>query len=47
MYAKWTSILILLDPSKAFDSVDHNTLLRKISHQGASPLVYNWFYVPI
>ena len=46
----WTlktfSILILLDLSKAFDSMDHYILLRKISHLGASPLVYivySWF----
>lgn len=40
------SILILLDLSKAFDSMDHYILLRKISHLGASPLVhivYSWF----
>ena len=42
MDAKEISILILLDLSKAFDSVHHNILLRKISHLGASPLGYSW-----
>ena len=35
--------LVLLDLSKAFDSVDHLKLFHKLSMVGASPAVINWF----
>ena len=41
--AKEISMLILLDLSKAFESVDHNILLPKNSRLGSFPLVYSWF----
>ena len=35
--------LVLLDLSKAFDSIDHARLLHKLSIVGASPSTVNWF----
>ena len=35
--------LTLSDLSKAFDSLNHNKLLVKLSSVGASPHVLNWF----
>ena len=35
--------LVLLDLSKAFDSIDHTRLLHKLSIVGASPSTVNWF----
>ncbi|CAB3997103.1 Hypothetical predicted protein [Paramuricea clavata] len=40
---KSVTALILLDLSKAFDSVYHPTLLNKLRHIGASPEVVKWF----
>ena len=34
---------VLLDMSKAFDSVDHQILLRKLQDAGASTSVLQWF----
>ena len=35
--------VIFLDFEKAFDSVDHNILLTKLSRYGISGNLYNWF----
>ena len=49
MYLKqWTKsrlprALVLLDLWKVFDSIDHATLLHKLSIVGASPSIVNWF----
>ena len=40
---KQLSIVILLDMSKAFDSVDHNMLLQRILNLGVSSAVHKWF----
>ena len=37
------SALILLDLSKAFDSINHDKLLHKLSSVGSSAAVVNWF----
>jgi retron-type reverse transcriptase len=43
MDQKSVTALILLDLSKAFDSVHHPTLLNKLRHIGVSPEVVKWF----
>ena len=40
---KKITALILLDLSKAFDSINHNRLLHKLSAVGASPATVQWF----
>ena len=40
---KKISALILLDLSKAFDSINHDKRLHKLSSVGASAAVVNWF----
>ena len=40
---KKISALILLDLSKAFDSISHQRLLQKLSAVGASPAAVSWF----
>ena len=43
MDKKNLTALTLLDLSKAFDGLNHNKLLAKLSSVGASPHVVNWF----
>ncbi|CAB3979720.1 Hypothetical predicted protein [Paramuricea clavata] len=43
MHGKLVTALILIDLSKAFDSVNHTFLLTKLSNVGASPSVVKWF----
>ena len=43
MDKKQITALVLLDLSKAFDSIDHVRLLHKLSILGASPSIIKWF----
>ena len=43
MDKKQITALVLLDLSKAFDSIDHARLLHKLSILGASPSTVKWF----
>ena len=43
MDKKQITALVLLDLSKAFDSIDHARLLYKLSILGASPSTVKWF----
>ena len=43
MDKKQLTALVLLDLSKAFDSINHNRLLRKLENIGASPATVEWF----
>ena len=40
---KQLSAIVLLDMSKAFDSINHELLLAKLQDVGASPTVIQWF----
>ena len=41
---KKTTAVVLLDMSKAFDSIRHNILLDKLRDVGVSPLAFRWFH---
>ena len=41
---KKLTAVVLLDMSKAFDSINHQILLEKLQDVGASPPVIHWFY---
>ena len=43
MDEKKISILVLMDMSKAFDSINHDTLLSKIHNLGVSQTALEWF----
>ena len=43
MDRKKVAALVLLDLSKAFDSISHPRLLNKLSNVGVSPATVNWF----
>ena len=43
MDEKKISILVLMDMSKAFDSINHDILLSKLRSLGASPSALEWF----
>ena len=43
MDKKKLTALVLLDLSKAFDSINHHRLLQKLANIGASPTTVKWF----
>ncbi len=43
MDKKHLTALVLLDLSKAFDSISHHRLLHKLANVGASPATVQWF----
>ena len=45
MDKKMISALVLLDLSKAFDSINHQLFLQKLNHVGASHSAVSWFRI--
>ena len=43
IYNKLYSVGIFIDPSKAFDTVDHLILLSKLKHYGICGMPLEWF----
>ena len=43
MNKRMLTLMVLLDPSKAFDSIDHAKLLVKLSSLGVSSSALEWF----
>src|SRR5688572_13961404 len=37
------SVSIFIDLAKAFDTVDHGTLLKKLQHYGIKEVTHQWF----
>jgi hypothetical protein len=44
MDKKQMTVLVLLDLSKAYDSINHDLLLGKLRSLGVSPSALRWFY---
>ena len=40
---KLTALALFIDVSKAFDSLDHNTLISKLQHYGVRGTTLKWF----
>ena len=40
---KLTALVLFIDVSKAFDSLDHNILISKLQHYGVRSTALKWF----